>query len=156
MARQYHITLVEESEDMPNLLRISAAASLALHATARLARSPRRFVSAHEMASELGVSENHLSKVCRRLARAGLVKAARGPKGGFRLNKGTDKITLLDVYETIDGPLRLDGCLLGRRMCGRNECILGGLLKSIDRQVSEYLSGTALAQLAYTSRKGEA
>ena len=133
---------------MPSLLRISGAASLALHAMAELVRSPGDFLSTREIARELGVSENHLAKVCRQLTRAGLVEAARGPKGGFRLGKRPNEITLLDVYESIEGPLNPDECLLGRQACGSDKCILGDLVESVNRQAREYLSETTLADLA--------
>ncbi len=129
---------------MPSLLRISEAASLALHAMSVLAESPDQWLSTHHIAKRLAVSENHLSKVSQRLAHAKLVETARGPKGGMRLAKPADEITLLEVYETIDGPLETSDCLLGQPTCGRAECILGDLVSQINRQVTERLSNTTL------------
>jgi Rrf2 family nitric oxide-sensitive transcriptional repressor len=63
---------------MPTVLRMSDAASLALHGMVILAEAPERRVSARAIASELDASEAHLAKVLQRLARAGLVESVRG------------------------------------------------------------------------------
>ncbi len=81
---------------MATTLRISEAATLALHATALIGSSPTR-LSAHEMAERLNVSEAHLAKVLQRLAHAGLVRSVRGPHGGFMLARAGSEITLLEV-----------------------------------------------------------
>ena len=133
---------------MAGVLRISEAGSLALHAMVILATDPEGLHSAGQVASAMGVSEAHLSKVLQRLARAGLVRSARGPKGGFGLAKGPAEITLLDVYESIDGPLRSETCLLGRPICNGKHCILGRLLVSVNQQVRRKLATARLSELA--------
>lgn len=133
---------------MSSVLRISEAGSLALHSMAFLAAKPDQSVTTREIADRFHVSEAHLSKVLQRLTKAGLVKSTRGPKGGFTMAKPADKILLLDVYESIEGPFTSRKCLLGTPVCGDNKCILGGLLEKIDTQLKEYLSGTKLSELA--------
>ena len=135
---------------MANMLKISDAASLAMHAVVLLATEPRKELSTRRIASQLNASEAHLSKVLQRLAKAGLVKSVRGPKGGFMLEKEADEIRLLDVYEAIDGRLVPNSCLLGTPICGGQKCILGDLLEAVDGQVVEYLSTTRLPELIGT------
>ncbi|HOK52898.1 MAG TPA: Rrf2 family transcriptional regulator [Armatimonadota bacterium] len=137
---------------MPHMLRISEAASLALHMMTALSETTDKLVSVHEIASSLCVSEHHLSKVCQRLAKAGLLESSRGPKGGVRLARPADSITLLDVYEAIEGPLTMSECLMGQPVCGRQMCILGKLLEVINREEGEYFSKTTLTQLADDSK----
>ena len=139
---------------MSSVLRVSDAASIGLHAMVLLAakapgtaRGP--LLSNHEIASTLNVSEAHLSKVLQRLAKAGLVTSTRGPKGGFGLPPGGEKVSLLDVYEVIEGPLKPSDCLLATRICGGGgNCIFGGLLKTLNRQVRQNLTKTRLAEAA--------
>jgi Rrf2 family protein len=130
-----------------SMLRVSEAASLAMHTAALLAVDPSRRLSTVQAATTLGVSEAHLAKVLQRLARAGLVRSERGPHGGFQLSGDPSKVTLIEVYEAIEGPLRPVECLLGKRVCSGNHCILGKLASSIDEQVREYLSKTYLSEL---------
>ncbi len=132
----------------PRMLHISEAAVLAFHAMAMLARDPDRLISTHEIANSLSISENHLAKVRQELAKAGLVDAFRGPTGGFKLAKSPAEITLMEVFEAIEGPYRPSDCLLGHPACDGKNCVLGGLVESVNGQVRAYLSGTTLAQLA--------
>lgn len=133
---------------MTNMLRISDAASLALHTMAYLAGNTDRLVSTHEIASALNISENHLAKVHQWLAKAGLVDAVRGPSGGSRITKSPRDITLLDIYEAVEGPFKPANCLLHRPACPGKNCILGGLVASVNTQVRDFLAGTTLEQLA--------
>ena len=131
---------------MSNILKISEAASLALHTMTLLAARSDSLFPTGEVASTLQVSEAHLSKVLQRLARVGLVKSIRGPKGGFKLSRDGHTITLLEVYEAIEGPLRLGACLMGAPICSGN-CILGGLVGTINKEVHEYLAKPKLSEL---------
>ena len=139
---------------MSAMLNISEAASLALHSAVLLAAIPDRLVTTKEIASKLRVSETHLSKVLQRLARIGLVKSMRGPKGGFTLGKPAGEITLLDVYESIEGPFVLGGCLFDVPIWGDGKsCILGGLLGRVDEEVREYLAEARLESVTGCMRE---
>jgi len=131
-----------------SVLRISEASSLGMHAMALLAGRPGRRVPVAEIAFVLKASEAHLSKVMQRLGRAGLVRSARGPKGGFTLAKDPGRICLKEVYEAIEGPMASSRCLLGRPVCGRGKCILGGLIRSVDTQLRKHFQATSLSDLA--------
>ncbi len=132
---------------MANLLKISEAASLALHTMVYLAANDGRLVTTHEIGELLRVSEAHLAKVLQRLARVRLVDSTRGPKGGFCLAKAGDDISLLEVYEAIEGPLQDSVCLLGKPVCQGDKCILGDLLETVNQLAREYLAGTTLSDL---------
>ena len=132
---------------MSNALRVSEAASVGMHTMVLLAANPGRLMTTREVADTLGVSEAHLSKVLQRLARAGFVRSVRGPRGGFQLADAPDKISLLQVYEAIEGPLEEGNCLLGRPVCDGPNCILGRLLKSVNQEVRQYLAGAKLSEL---------
>ncbi|MEW5822149.1 MAG: Rrf2 family transcriptional regulator [Cyanobacteriota bacterium] len=129
---------------MKGILRISDAAAIAIHTLIILASNQDKLFSNKEIAIMLDVSDNHLAKILQRLARAGLVESIRGPRGGFNLKKNTDQITLLDVYEAIDGPLELSDCLLARQFCNSN-CLLGDFIKNINNQFVEYFKTKKLS-----------
>jgi len=112
-----------------------------------LAESPEQTVSNQDLAALLDVSAHHLAKVHQRLARAGLVKAVRGPNGGCSLAKPAETITLLDVVVAIDGGLNTDQCLLGRAVCQRVGCPLGKFSDSINQQVVDYFKSTTIDKI---------
>ena len=134
--------------DMSNVVRVSEAASLGLHTMVYLAGQGDRRATAHDIAELLGVSEAHLAKVLQRLSRVGLVDSTRGLRGGSRLARPGDEISLLEVYETIEGPLTDTTCLLNEKVCRGDQCILGGLLETVNRQARDYLAGRTLADLS--------
>ncbi len=136
-------------------LKISDAASIALHAMAFLAGKPDKLFSNKEIADRLSVSEAHLSKVLQRLSKAGLVTSCRGPKGGFMLRGGENSITLLDVLEAIEGPLQLSNCLFDKPVCTFEDCIIGKMLASVNEQVRQQLVGTKLSQFSQIPLKGK-
>ena len=138
---------------MSSMLKISEAASLAMHGMVLLASDLERAISTREIASSLHASEAHLSKVLQRLTRAGLVRSIRGPRGGFMAGKPADEITLLDVYESIEGPLVPCECLFSAPVCGDNLCIMGGILGTVDRQIREYLAETKLSDLTNRTKE---
>jgi len=133
---------------MPNVLRISESASLAIHAMTILARHPDRRFSNAEMAGMLQASSNTLSKVMQRLVKAELVHTQSGPHGGFSLTRPSDSIQLVEIYNAIEGPFGKPECLIGSPACDGTHCVLGGLVESIHKKVQEYFEKTTLSQIA--------
>jgi len=142
---------------MSGVLKVSEAATLALHTMVMFAAKPKELLTTKDIASTLGVSEAHLSKVLQRLAKAGMVKALRGPKGGFCLNRKAEETSLLDVYQTIEGQLQASDCLLRLPVCEDGKCILGSLLRNVNQQVREHLAETRLVDVvgAYGESRNE-
>ena len=132
---------------MARILKMSEAASLAMHTVVLLAVDPQQVLSTHGIARRLDVSEAHLAKVLQRLAKTGFVRPVRGPRGGFAIGKTPSRITLLKVYEAIDGKLESTSCLLDAPACGGKSCILGNLLAKHNKEIRDYLSQTTIAEL---------
>lgn len=135
---------------MQNLLRISDAVSLAFHTLWLLAEQESKsgYLQTPDIAKRLAVSEHHLQKVHQRLAKAGFIRAIRGPKGGFCLNRPAREITLLEIFEAIDGPLEPSRCLLGRGQCQVENCLLGCLVDQVNQLVRSHFERITLDQLA--------
>ncbi len=132
---------------MRNLLRISDAAVLGIHALAVLGRQEAP-VSASRMAAAMGVSEAHLSKVLQRLVRVGMVTSVRGPRGGFLVAREPGEISLLEIFTTIDGPVEEETCFLGTPVCETpDECPVRGLSAQVRELVVGQLGGLTLADI---------
>jgi Rrf2 family transcriptional regulator, nitric oxide-sensitive transcriptional repressor len=132
---------------MNNILKISDAASLALHAMVIIGQREEKPESVKSISEMLGVSSNHLSKVLQKLVKAGLVTSMKGYGGGFFLVKKPEDVTFLEIYEAIDGKFSPTGCLLNKSTPCSN-CIMGNLIKSINKQAKDYFSGVTLADFA--------
>lgn len=77
----------------------------ALHCCLNLAWvGQERAVPAAKLASFYDLPTAYLNKQLQSLTRAGILSSTSGPKGGFRLDRRPEKITVLDVVVAIDGP----------------------------------------------------
>ena len=96
----------------------------------------------------LDASGHHLAKVMQRLVRVGLVNSTRGPQGGFLLAEPAASVSLLDVFEAVEGPVDETACITEAPPCRGLGCILGKAVQSIEGQLRDYLKKTTLADLA--------
>jgi len=67
-------------------------------------------VSPRRIAEALGESPTYLAKITRQLVKAAILRADRGSKGGVRLARTPEEITLLQVLEACQGAVVGDFC----------------------------------------------
>ncbi len=128
---------------MAKLVHLSEAASLGLHAMVLIAQS-NIHVNVNVLSKRMGASRNHLAKVLQQLVKYNFLKSVRGPSGGFILSKPTTDITILDIYEAIDGKIDVHDCPLDRQICPFNKCLMGGMIKDVTNQFRQYFQSQTL------------
>lgn len=128
---------------MAKFVQLSEAASLAIHAMVLIAKSDS-YINVTVIAREMGASRNHLSKVLQQLVKFNYLNSVRGPSGGFMLNIDPSKITLLNIYEAIEGKIETPECPLDRQICPFNRCLMGSLVKNATDQFKEYFESLTL------------
>ena len=131
---------------MGAVLHMPETLSLAIHALGRLAREPGRTMRAADMADRIGCSLPNLIRSLQMLRRHGIIESGKGPGGGYVLQRDPASVTLLEVHEAVDGPLRSPGC--GVRGCRLNPCHLCWFAQHITDVFREHLSKRTLAELA--------
>ncbi|MEN9979941.1 MAG: Rrf2 family transcriptional regulator [candidate division WOR-3 bacterium] len=140
---------------MSDFFNIPDAIRLGLHAVLVLANSQQR-LTISTMARTLGVSAAHLAKVLARLEQSAIVEGKPGPKGGYQLARAPDKISLLEIYEALSGPLQIERCPLAVPLCSRNDCPLGPFFQKLNRTIRSKLQQTTLQDIKFDfKRKGE-
>jgi Rrf2 family protein len=88
-------------------MKLTRASSYALHAVAFMAaQKHNRPVASHHIAHARGIPERFLLKVLKPLVSARVLHSVKGPNGGYRLAKSAGDITMLEVLEAVDGPIR--------------------------------------------------
>jgi Rrf2 family protein len=101
-------------------MQLTRAADYAVRVMVHLAGLPLgERASRTELAEAAECPEQFLSKVLQNLTRAGLVISHRGNTGGFELPKIHRSATVLEVVEAIEGPIRLNLCLISEGSCTR-------------------------------------
>jgi Rrf2 family protein len=128
------------------IVRLSEATSIALHGMAALAKIDGESINVKTLAKKIGASEHHLHKVMRKLVEAGLVVSDRGPKGGFLLAKDPAEISLLDIYQSMEGKLKEERCGLERTFCPFGKtCMFCDLFKELTGTFKEHFEKKTLA-----------
>ncbi|MDF1520654.1 MAG: Rrf2 family transcriptional regulator [Brevefilum sp.] len=101
-------------------MQITRQADYALRAMLYLAREyPKKDERAatSKIAEEQEIPASFLAKIISQLSIAGLIQTSRGAKGGVRLARKPEEISLLDVVEAIDGPISLNECVDDPSVC---------------------------------------
>jgi len=128
---------------MSKVVSISEAASIALHGMIIIARSDKN-VNVLDIADLTQTSKHHVAKVMQRMVKQGYLSSQRGPTGGFVLKKEPKKITLLEIYETIEGEIEITKCYLDKQICPFNKCFMDTLTYDLSVKFKEYMQKQTL------------
>lgn len=102
-----------------------------------------------EVVAETEVPQTFASQILADLGRAGLAIAKAGRGGGYRLTRPPGEITVLEVIEAAEGPLRAERCALGDGPCRWEAvCPLHETWSMATAALRELLAKTTLAELA--------
>jgi Rrf2 family protein len=130
----------------------SSTTEYAIRGLSELAiREPGQRVLLDDLVADAGskLPRDFMAKVFQKLAKAGLLKSAKGRGGGFELARPAHDITLSDIVGAIEGPQAYDQCVVGLEKCNDTmPCPQHDLYKPIRQRWKDYLSTTTLADLA--------
>ncbi len=135
------------------MLTLTRKADYALVAMADLARQDPAVVRTSDMAGRLRMPLPVLQIIMTRLARQGLVTSARGARGGFRLRRPPERMTVAQIIEAVEGPFRLAICCrpeLGGREAEcdiEDVCPIRDPVRKVHTLVEGCLSGVTLTEL---------
>lgn len=101
-------------------LELTKRGDYAVRAMIALARGNGERLSARRIADAMEIPVRFLPQVLGDLQRAGLVAAAPGRSGGYRLARAAEGISLLEVIEAVEGESRRRSCVLRGGPCGRD------------------------------------
>ena len=127
-----------------------ATATHALRALAHLAGNDGDgALLGRELAREVGVPPHYLSKLLAVLARAGILSASRGVRGGYRLARSPAEIRLIEIVEPFEGKRVRPGCLLSPDHPCRDDaaCSAHGAWSEAKAAYTTFLETTTLADI---------
>jgi FeS assembly SUF system regulator len=132
------------------MLRISKLTDYGIVLLARVAASPREAqLSARELAERAALPLPAASKMLKQLSAAGLLESLRGAKGGYRLVRSPEAITVAEIVHALEGPIALMDCTAGPGHCEQEaRCTVREPWHRINRAVLDALSRVTLADLA--------
>jgi Rrf2 family protein len=87
-------------------MKLTVRSEYALLALVHLARDETdRYISVEAIAQSQGIPPKFLEQIMLALKRAKYLRSTKGQRGGYRLAKPADKITLAEIIRLIDGAL---------------------------------------------------
>ncbi len=128
---------------------LSNTAEYALRAVLYLAaNSEDTPIRAPDVATALHIPPNYLGKILHGLARADVLKSARGKRGGFELAAAPEDIPLISVVSVFDRVAETRSCLLGRQECSdHHACAAHQRWKTVSEQIATFFRETTVADL---------
>jgi len=131
-------------------LIFSTSTTHALRALAHLAaRQGDEAVLGRDLAREVEIPAPYLAKVLATLARAGVLTASRGARGGYRLARPPREIALIEIVEPLEGKRVRPGCLLrpGTPCDDRAACTAHAAWSTLKIVYTSFLETTTLADI---------
>lgn len=136
------------------MFRLSKGAEYAVRGMLHLSLKPQGETSdIEEISREAHVPAAYLAKIFQALARKGFVHSFRGPDGGFSLSRPPREITLLEIIETMEGPIYLNDCLIRPGFCQRdNICPVHDVWKEAQSKFLQHLKTVTFEDLAENAK----
>ncbi len=105
-------------------------------------------IELREIAKREDISLKYLEQLIVPLRNAGLVKSARGSRGGYALAKPPSEICLKELVETLEGPLDLIECLRDPKICQRFPyCVTRDVWKEVTEAIGGILHSLTLEDM---------
>ena len=107
-----------------------------------------------EVAKRQNISLNFLEQLFVHLRKNGIVTSVRGPRGGYRLSKAPENITIGEILRAVGESTFPVFCsddftATGKKACPRaDECVTHMLWDKLGKTINKFLDSTTLADLA--------
>lgn len=131
------------------MMRITNLADYALVLSCQLTKSQDALHSAVSLSEVTGIPIPTVSKILGNLARNNILVSQRGLKGGFKLERSASEISVTQIIEAIDGPIRLTSCVEDDFDCDMMKfCTMRPHWQSINDAVKTALGDISLMQIS--------
>ena len=130
-------------------MRLTRAGEYAVRCVLFLSRrGDGEIATRKEIAGMMDIPDQFLGKIAQQLARAGIIEIVQGARGGYRLLVGPEKLTLLDVVESVIGEIYLNDCVIRPESCSRSHaCSVHRVWEQARNQLRETLGRRTFASI---------
>ena len=133
-------------------MKIKKSSAYALHALAYMVRHRTQLPATTETISKAeGIPSSYLAKIFQKLVRAHFVKAVSGKDKGYIFDEPPEDISLLRLFETLEGGPLFDGCFLKHCKCGGtpDNCHIFSIWINSTKRIKELLEETTVENSAW-------
>lgn len=132
------------------MLRMSRLTDYGIMLLTRMARDAEGSThNARSLAQEARLPLPTVRKLLKLLAHSGILEAQRGVKGGFRLARRPQDVSVAGIINVLEGPIGITECSAHSGNCAiERQCIVRSNWRKINQVVLNALSGVTLAEMA--------
>ncbi len=134
-------------------MKVTRSCAYALHALMYMVRHSTQLpATAGTIARAEGIPCDYLVKILQQLVKAGLITAVRGRKRGYVFARPPEQISLLDLFEVVEGHSLFDDCFLRHCDCGGTveNCRIFSTWADATRAIKDMLVQTSVASTAWS------
>ncbi len=125
-------------------MKLSTRGRYGLRAICYIAENQDKgYISVSEISEKLNLSENYLEQLVRMLKKDSLIKSSRGPKGGYKINKNLDEITIGQIIRSLEGDMTTSECVSGKVNCD-DKCDAYDLFIKLDYLINQAIDSITL------------
>ncbi len=130
-------------------MKLSTKGKYGLYAMIFLAQHQREGHQSLKAFGELNLPEAYLEQLLGSLRRAGLVRTVRGTQGGYLLSREPESITVKEILEAMEGPLRFAECLTEpEQPCAHSgSCPARGVWEYLTEEINALFSKITLSDI---------
>jgi len=133
-------------------MKIKKSSAYALHALMYMVRHNTQLPATTDtIAKAEGIPAGYLAKIFQQLVKARFIKAVKNKNRGYVFIRPPEEISLLELFEVIDGSPLFDDCFLRHCECGgtKENCRIFSVWVNATKQVKELLEEVTVATAAW-------
>jgi Rrf2 family protein len=137
-------------KEIGEIMKISTKGRYALRMLTDLAEHQGEgYIALKDIAKRQNISKKYLEQIVILLHGSDLLKASRGPNGGYQLAKAPKDCTVADILRQTAGSLAPIACLEAEPFgCERaEECLTLPVWKGLYKQITDYLEGITIQDI---------
>ncbi len=108
-------------------------------------------IDAGTISEHTSVTQRFALKILHKLVKGEIISSYKGAKGGYKLAKSPDTITLKSVIELIDGPIAIAKCVDSAEQCSLNcdkaACAYHHIFDSISIDIAKRLENITISDV---------
>jgi Rrf2 family protein len=134
-------------------MKVKKSTAYALHALMYMVRHSTQLpATTATIAKAEGIPSDYLAKIFQQLTKAHLIKAVKNRNRGYVFAKPPEEISLLELFEVIEGGSLFEDCFLRHCKCGgtKENCRIFSVWINSTKRVKEILEETTVAAAAWS------
>ena len=134
-------------------MKVRKSVAYALHALLYMVRHSTQLpATTATIAKAEGIPPGYLAKIFQQLVKARFVKAVKSKNRGYVFARPPEEISLLELFEVVEGSPLFDDCFLRHCECGgtKENCCIFSVWVNATKRVKEILEETSVADAAWS------